>query len=73
METLNLQSSPETSYGIAPKANGRPGFHESTILLHRQGMVAGTTFAAIPCPILPALPRHISDKTLENSRQGSKE
>jgi hypothetical protein len=33
-----------------PKANGRPGFRESAILLLRQGMVAGTTFAAIPCP-----------------------
>jgi hypothetical protein len=55
------------------KANGRPGFHESAILLLRQGMVAGTTFAAIPCPVLTAMPRHISDKTLENNSQRSRE
>jgi len=58
---------------LPPKANGRPGFHESAILLLRQGMVAGTTFAAIPCPVLSALPRHISGKTLENDKQRSKE
>jgi hypothetical protein len=58
---------------LPPKANGRPGFHESAILLLRQGMVAGTTFAAIPCPGLSAMPRHISDKTLENDKQRGKE
>jgi hypothetical protein len=56
-----------------PKGNGRPGFHESTIRLLRQGMVAGTTFAAIPCSLLSAMPHHISGKTLENNRQRSKE
>jgi hypothetical protein len=54
------------------KANGRPGFHESAILLLRQGMVAGTNLPLFPAP-LPALPRHISDKTLENDRKGNKE
>jgi len=57
---------------LPPKANGRPGFHESAILLLRQGMVAGTTLPLFPAP-LPAMPRHISDKTLENNRQKSKE
>jgi hypothetical protein len=58
---------------LPAKANGRPGFHESTILLLRQGMVAGTTFAAIPCLVLSALPCIISGKTLENNRQGNRE
>jgi hypothetical protein len=58
---------------LPPKANGRPGFHESTILLLRQGMVAGTTFAAILCLVLSALPCIISGKTLENNRQGNRD
>jgi hypothetical protein len=73
MKALHLKSSPKTIYGIAPKANGRPGFHESAILLLRQGMVAGTTFAALPCPVLSALPCIISGKTLENNRQRNRE
>ena len=56
-----------------PKGNGRPGFHESAIPLLRQGMVAGTTLAALPCPVLSALPRIISDETSENNRQGNRE
>jgi hypothetical protein len=52
---------------LPPKGNGRPGFHESAILLLRQGMVAGTTLTAIPCLVLSALPCIISGKTLENS------
>jgi hypothetical protein len=51
------------------KRNGRPGFHESAILLLRQGIVAGTTLAVIPCLFLSALPCILSDKTLENNRQ----
>ena len=58
---------------LPPKGNGRPGFHESAILLLRQVMVAGTALAAIPCLFLSALPCIISGKTSENSKQGSKE
>jgi hypothetical protein len=58
---------------LPPKANGRPGFHESAILLLRQGMAAGTTFAAILCLVLSVLPCIISDKTLENNRQGNRD
>jgi hypothetical protein len=58
---------------LPPKANGRPGFHESAILLLRQGVISGTTLAAIPCLFLSVLPCIISGKTLENSREGGKE
>jgi hypothetical protein len=38
------------------KANGRPGFHESTILLLRQGMAAGTPLPVFSAPrCLPCL------------------
>ena len=63
-----LPSAGSFTRGLPIKRNGRPGFHESAILLLRQGIVAGTTLAVIPCLFLPAMPCILSDKTLENNR-----
>jgi hypothetical protein len=58
---------------LPPKANGRPGFRESTILLLRQGMVAGTTLPlfpashCLPClALFQARPWKTTDKKAEN-------
>jgi hypothetical protein len=64
-----LPSAESFTRELTIKRNGRPGFHESAILLLRQGIVAGTTLAVIPCLFLSAMPCILSDKTLENNRQ----
>ena len=68
-----LPSAGSFTRGLPIKRNGRPGFHESAILLLRQGIVAGTTLAVIPCLFLSAMPCILSDKTLENNRHWRRE
>jgi hypothetical protein len=66
MKALHLKFPPRPFMELPPKANGRLGFHESAILLLRQGMVAGTTLPLFPAPpACPASPYWRPSKTTD--------
>jgi hypothetical protein len=66
-----LKSSPQTSYGIAPKSKWPTRFSRIGHLLLRQDMVSRNHLAGLPCPILSVLPRIISGEDWKNNRQGT--
>jgi hypothetical protein len=64
---------PKISYGIAPKSKWPTRFSRIDHSPAPARYGSRNHLAAIPCPVLTAMPRHFSDKTLENNRQRDKE